>query len=159
MNTISRPSWLAALALAAAWFAPGPASPQTITETCGIYVIRNANQTDYIPVWGYSLTNAPLPLTKPGGQAQVDGVVCDRLALELRPNDYRVLTDLHVPFYVRSGIRTVALEVVDGQFRVRFLSGAPTDQERAQLADALDRAMDALTASASAPSAPATANH
>jgi hypothetical protein len=142
--------WLAALALAAACLAPAPAAAQAVTETCGIYVVRSAEQTDYVPILGYSVTNAPLPLTRPAGQAQVDGVVCDRLSLELRPNDYHVLTDLRVPFYVRSGVRTVALESPDGQLRVRFLTGAPTDAERTQLGEALDRAMDAVAAAAPA---------
>ncbi|MBY0563997.1 MAG: hypothetical protein K2P58_07400 [Hyphomonadaceae bacterium] len=126
-----------------------PAAAQPVTETCGVFVRQgaaDAEQTDYIPVFGYSVTNAALPLAAPPGQARIDGILCDRLTLELRPNDYRVLTDLRVPFYVRSGIRLVALEVADGQFRVRFLSGAPTEAERAQLADALDRVFDALEA-------------
>lgn len=146
MNTTARPYWMAALALAAACLAPAPAAAQTVTETCGIYVVRSAEQTDYIPILGYSVTSAPLPLTKPAGQTQVDGVVCDRLSLELRPNDYHVVTDLRVPFYVRSGVRMVALESPEGQLRVRFLSGEPTDAERTQLGEALDLAMDAVAA-------------
>jgi hypothetical protein len=124
-----------------------PAAAQPVTETCGVFVRQGAagaEQTDYVPVLGYSVTNAALPLTPPPVQAQIAGVLCDRLALELRPNDYRVLTDLRVPFYVRSGIRLAALEITDGQFRLRFLSGAPNEAEREQLAAALDRVLDAL---------------
>ncbi|MBL8536817.1 MAG: hypothetical protein JNM59_05380 [Hyphomonadaceae bacterium] len=135
----------ALIGLAAALCA-APESVAQVTETCGIFVRQGAEQVSYIPTPGYYVTNAATPLQRPPEQAQVDGVICDRLSLILMPNDYRVLTDLSVPFYVRSGIRLVALEIGQGQLQVRFLRGEPTEEERLQIAAAIDVAQDALIA-------------
>ncbi len=136
----------------AVFAALSPAAAQTVTETCGVFVAEPGQEATYVLLLDYSITNAELPLTAPGGQQNVTGVICDRLALELRPQDHRVLTDLRVPFYVRSGIRMAALEAPEGQFRIRFLRGEPSEAERSQLAEALDRAADDVEArSASSP--------
>lgn len=113
-----------------------------VDETCGILVRQDDERTSYIPVLGYSVMNAPSPLTRPPGQDQVDALICDRLSLVISPQDYRVLTDLRVPLYIRAGIRLIVLEVAEGQLRVRFLRGEPTDEERAQLAVALDQSQE-----------------
>jgi hypothetical protein len=142
---------LVVLVLAACAVLSAPVAAQTVTETCGVFVTEPGQATTYVPLFGYSVTSATLPLTAPGGVQNVTGVVCDRLALELRPNDHRVLTDLRVPFYVRSGIRMAALEAPEGTFRIRFLEGQPSDVERTQLGEALDRATDDVEARAAGP--------
>ncbi len=113
-----------------------------VDETCGVLAVQDENRTSYIPVPGYSVMNAPSPLTRPPEQERVDAIICDRLSLVISPQDYRVLTDLRVPFYIRAGIRLIVLEVAEGQLRVRFLRGEPTDEERAQLAVALDQSQE-----------------
>jgi len=133
-----------ALACAAPALAQEQSLPpiQRVDETCGILVREDAERTSYIPVPGYSVIASPSPLAGPQGYDQVDAVLCDRLSLVISPYDYRVLTDLRVPFYIRAGIRLIVLEVEEGQLRVRFLRGEPTDEERAQLAVALDQAQE-----------------
>jgi hypothetical protein len=129
-------------------FALQPAAAQSVTETCGVFITEPGQEAVHVPLAGYSITNSELPLTAPGRQQHITGVICDRLALELRAQDHRVLTDLRVPFYIRSGIRIAALEAPEGQFRIRFLEGQPSEAERTQLAEALDRATDEVEARA-----------
>lgn len=129
---------------------PAPAAPATrpqvqlLTtprqETCGIFVRQDATHVSYVLTPGYSVLTAVPPLAKPVGQDQVDAVICDRESIVIGPADYHVLTDLHVPFYIRNGARLAVLEVSGGQLRARFLRGQPTPAESQAMAAALDRA-------------------
>jgi hypothetical protein len=111
-------------------------------ETCGIFIRQDAEHVSYVPIPGYTILTAIPPLAKPAGQPQVDAIICDRESIFIGPQDYRVLTDLAVPLYIRNGARLAVLEVAEGQLRTRFLRGQPTPQESQALAAALDRAQD-----------------
>lgn len=128
-----------------------PAGPPVIApptgqqELCGVFVRQPASVT-YFPVEGFSVLTAPTPLTRPAGQPYVDAVICDRSSIFLGANDYRVLIDLSVPFFVRSGGRLATLEVDEGALRLRFVRGEPTADEAQALGVALDQAQTAAAA-------------
>lgn len=125
-------------------------------ELCGIMQITDATHASYIPIPGYTILQATPPFSAPPGAVQA--VVCDRTSVFLGPNDHRVITDLHVPLFIRSTGRIAILEAAEGQLRVRFHQGQPTAEEAQALAAALDRAnadmANVLRQAATAPSQP-----
>ena len=114
-----------------------------ISELCGVFYVE-PERGIYVPIQGYSIMAATPPLTAPPNQPRIDAIVCERPGLSISPNDYRVLTDLHVPLFIRAGERTVAMELDQGGVRLRFTNGAPLPEEMQGLRDALDRANDDL---------------
>lgn len=108
-------------------------------ETCGIFVRQDAEHVSYIITPGYTVLTAVPPLARPPGQPQVDAIICDRESIVIGPADYHVLTDLHVPFYIRNAGRLAVLEITDGRLQARFLRGQPTPAESQAMAAALDR--------------------
>lgn len=108
-------------------------------EVCGVFFVDPDRMT-YVPTPDYSLLSAATPLTAPPNQARVDALICDRPSMFIGPNDHRVLTDLHIPLFIRSGGRVGVMEFRQGQVHLRFSEGAPTDAERDAIAIALDRA-------------------
>jgi hypothetical protein len=125
--------------------APMIAPPPGQQELCGVFV-RQPVSVAYIPVEGFSILTAPTPFTRPAGQPYVDAVICDRASIYLGANDYRVLTDLSVPLFLRSGPRLATLEVHEGALRLRFVRGEPTPEEAQALGVALDQAQTAAAA-------------
>lgn len=122
--------------------APAMAQQQTAPqphEFCGVFQITSATSVDYIPLPGYSVLMATPPFTAPPGA--VHALVCDRTSIFLGPNDHRIITDLGVPFFIRSGGRIAILEIADHQLRLRFTQGAPTPQEQAAIGPAIERAL------------------
>jgi hypothetical protein len=125
--------------------APIIAPPPGQQELCGVFV-RQPASVSYIPVEGFSILTAQTPLARPSGQPYVDAVICDRPSIYLGANDYRVLTDLSVPLFLRSGPRLATLEVHEGALRLRFIRGQPTAEEAQALSAALDQAQTAAAA-------------
>lgn len=107
-------------------------------EFCGVFKNTDAEHTSYIPIPGFTILHGQPPFSAPPGS--LDAVVCDRPTLMMGINDHRVLTDMHVPLFIRSGGRIFILEVQDGHFAIRFTQGRPTAQEQQQLAAAIDLA-------------------
>ena len=68
-------------------------------------------------------------------------MVCDRTSIFLGPNDHRVITDIGVPLFIRSGGRIAVLEIADRQLRLRFTQGQPTPQEQAAIGPAIEGAL------------------
>jgi len=132
--------------------APSVAAPDAAAsqfEACGIFV-RQGGHSNYIALPDFSIITAPSPLTLPAGQPHPEAVICDRRSIFIARLDYRVMTDLHVPLFLRNGDRMATLEVVNGQLRIRFVHGEPTYEERVALVSALDDANGALQAPAAA---------
>jgi len=123
-----------------------PAAAQTARalapaqEFCGVLTQTGADTTSFVPATGYSLLNATPPLSMPAGQSNVGAIVCIRSTVFIGPHDHRVLTDLRVPLYIRDNDRIAVLEMQQGEIRVRFTRGQPTEIERQALASAIDRA-------------------
>lgn len=115
--------------------APQPQRPRP-PETCGVLSVGETSSFD--PLDGYSILWAMPPIVRPPGD--VDGILCIRSHIYLGVNDHRVVTDLGVPFFIRDATRLATLEQVDGQMRLRFVSGAPTPAESTALAAAIDAA-------------------
>ena len=142
-------TWIALAALALAVSLPGvtPAAAQTPTQdACGAISTGEDGALGLVATPGYTLLTAIPPLAPPPGAGSFAAIICDRTGIFLGPNDHRVLTDLHVPLYIRNAGRVAVLETVQGELRMRFQTGAPTPEEREALATALDRATDALLA-------------
>lgn len=108
-------------------------------ERCGVFQITDAEHVSYIPIQGYSILLAQPPFTAPPGAAHA--VVCDRTSIFMGPNDHRVITDLGVPLFIRSGGRIAVLEIADRQLRLRFTQGEPSPAERAAIGPAIERAL------------------
>lgn len=124
-----------------------PAQPQVnmvqeqmarLGEFCGVFKNTDAEHTSYIPIPNYSILHGQPPFSAPPGS--MDAVVCDRPTLMMGINDHRVITDMHVPLFIRSGGRIFVLEVQEGHFAIRFTQGRPTPTESQQLAAAIDLA-------------------
>lgn len=116
--------------------APAAAAP-AVQETCGV-LATGVESSSFTPVAGLSLLNATLPLARPEGD--VDGLLCIRSGIYLGPSDHRVVTDLGVPFFIRDATRLATLERTEGQLRLRFVRGAPTEAEAQAMGAAIDRA-------------------
>lgn len=131
---------LAGLALAT------PATAQQ--EACGAFSVTDAEHVSLIPAPGYTVLTAIPPLAFPGGQIDIDAVVCDRAGIFIGPVDHRVLTDLSVPLYIRHDGRIAVLEMREGRLQVRVSQGTLREGEADALAEALDRAEAAIAAGA-----------
>ncbi len=125
----------------------GSASAQTPGQDfCAALTVAEDGALSLTTTPGYTVWTAIPPLASPPGVAGYSGILCDRAAISIGPVDHRVLSDLHVPLYIRNSGRVAVLESINGELRIRFHSGAPTADEREALAAALDRATDALLA-------------
>lgn len=113
--------------------APAPAP----VETCG-FLSTGGEISSFSPLEGYSILAASPPLLRPAGD--VDAILCIRSAIYLGPQDHRVITDMHVPFFIRDASRLAVLEPADGRLSIRFLQGQPTPAEAQALGAAIDRA-------------------
>jgi hypothetical protein len=109
-------------------------------ELCGVFQITSPTTTEYSPLPGYSVLTAIPPFRAPPGS--VHAMVCDRTSIFIGPVDHRVITDLGVPLFIRSGGRIAILEIADHQLRLRFTQGAPTPQEQAAIGPAIERALN-----------------
>lgn len=114
--------------------APAPAPP---VETCGVLGVTGETSS-FSPLEGYSLLSATPPLVRPAGN--VSAILCIRSGIYLGPNDYRVITDLHVPLFIRDADSLAVLEPANGQLSIRFVRGRPTADEARDLGAAIDRA-------------------
>ena len=130
---------LAIAAALAAISAPAFAQGLPPIERCGVFQITDAEHVSYIPIPGYSILLAQPPYSAPPGA--VHAVVCDRTSIFLGPNDYRVITDLGVPLFIRSSGRIAVLEIADRQLRLRFTQGQPTPEEQVAIGPAIERAI------------------
>ncbi len=108
-------------------------------ELCGIFQITSPETVEYSPLPGYSVLTATPPFRAPPGS--VHAMVCDRTSIFIGPVDYRVITDLGVPLFIRSGGRIAILEIADRQLRLRFTQGQPTPVEQAAIGPAIERAL------------------
>lgn len=152
IRTLAMACALACVAMPAA----AQQQPAALThELCGAFQITGPETVDYIPIPGYSVLTATPPFRAPPGS--VHALVCDRTSIFIGPNDHRVITDLGVPFFIRSGGRIAILEIADRQLRLRFTQGEPTPQEQAGIGPAIERALndiDRLPAPQPAPAQP-----
>lgn len=114
-----------------------PAQAPRPPETCGVLAVGEGTSS-FEPVAGYSVLWARPPMARPEGD--VDGILCIRSHIYLGVNDHRIITDLGVPFFIRDATRLATLEQVEGQLRLRFVTGSPTPAESAALAAAIDAA-------------------
>ena len=112
---------------------------QPAVESCGVFQITDAEHVSYIPIPGFSILLGTPPFSAPPGS--VHAVVCDRTSIFLGPNDHRVITDIGVPLFIRSGGRIAVLEIADRQLRLRFTQGQPTPQEQAAIGPAIEGAL------------------
>lgn len=131
---------LACAGFAAAASAQTPAAPEpapAAQELCGVLEARGETLS-FTPIEGFSLLTATPPLTPPAGEA--DALVCIRAGVVLGPNDHRVISDLHMPLFIRTADRLAVLEMTDAGLRLRFLQGEPTQEEAQALSVAIDRA-------------------
>ena len=108
-------------------------------ELCGIFQITGPETVEYSPLPGYSVLTATPPFRAPPGS--VHAMVCDRTSIFIGPVDYRVITDLGVPLFIRSSGRIAVLEIADRQLRLRFTRGEPTPDEQAAIGLAIERAL------------------
>jgi hypothetical protein len=108
-------------------------------ELCGIFQITSPETVEYSPLPGYSVLTATPPFRAPPGS--MHAMVCDRTSIFIGPVDYRVITDLGVPLFIRSGGRIAILEIAERQLRLRFTQGQPTPAEQAAIGPAIERAL------------------
>ena len=118
--------------------APALAQP---LETCGILGMAG-DTSSFAPLEGYSLLTAAPPLLRPAGD--VDAILCVRSGIYLGPSDYRVITDLHLPLFIRDADSLAVLEPANGQLSIRFVRGRPTPEEAQALGAAIDRAHEEM---------------
>jgi hypothetical protein len=152
MNRIDPRAGLGALVCALMLLSSAAAqTPAPELEACAALVVAADGSLSLAGEPGYRVSTAIPPLAPPPGVAAFNGILCDRDRIFIGPVDHRVLTDLHVPLYIRNNGRLAILEVTAEGAQVRFNQGAPTAEEREALAIALDRATEALLAMPPAP--------
>ncbi|MEZ5959124.1 MAG: hypothetical protein R3C30_01685 [Hyphomonadaceae bacterium] len=127
------------LAMAVALFCVTTPALAQQYEGCGYLRITSPETVELVPLPGYSILTASPPFTAPPGS--LHALVCDRTSIFIGPNDHRVITDLGVPLFIRSGGRVAILEIADQQLRLRFTQGQPTPQEQAAIGPAIERAL------------------
>lgn len=119
--------------------ASGQANAGPEKGSCSIMAPDEDGQERIFPDPGISLGTQP-ELVFPAGFQAATAVVCDRRVLAIGDNDYRAITELNVPVFIRSHGRVLVFQIEEGQFYVKFIKGAPTDEEISAIQSALDRA-------------------
>ena len=89
---------------------------------------------------GFGVMSAPSPMVLPSAFAGAEALVCRRDTLFMSDNDYRVLTELSIPFAFGDGDRVVWLYVRTMRFLMHMDDGELTPPERDQIERALARA-------------------
>ncbi len=92
-------------------------------------MIQEGEQIHVELVPGFSVLNAEDPLRLPDGFDNVVAVMCGRTSILPITRDFRVVTDLMMPFNITSAGRAIVLEISNGQLRVRSIAGALTPDE------------------------------
>lgn len=107
-------------------------------ESCAVLVqTGDGVQVQAAPGWTVQGVSPPV---LPAGIDNIVAAMCDRDSIVPDVSDFRVVTDLLLPFNIRSGGRIIVLEISNGQLRARFLRGALTEAERAALQAAMNDA-------------------
>lgn len=127
------------LAMACALFCVATPALAQQYEACGYLRITSPETVELVPLPGYSILIGTPPFTAPPGS--LNAIVCDRTSIFIGPNDHRVITDMGVPLFIRSGGRVAILEIADHQLRLRFSQGQPTPQEQVAIGPAIERAL------------------
>jgi hypothetical protein len=114
------------------------AEPRALRESCGVLIAEETGSR-VVGVPGYSILDSSSPLRPPEEHPIILGVLCDRSDFGIADNDYRVLTELGVPFYLSAGEVTIVLEISNGQLRVRNIRGELTEAQLQLVQRALNR--------------------
>jgi hypothetical protein len=121
-----------------------PADQPTVAtvEECAVYFGANGEQEmPKLKVLGIS-ESAKFKLT-PDAPADVKVVACRRDAIVPARNDYKVL-EAGYAFAIISGGRAVTLEMVQGQPKMRLVTGALTETEKALMKEFFAHAREKL---------------
>jgi hypothetical protein len=92
----------------------------------------------------YSVEEAAPPLTLPPEASGAFAVICLRRTLYMSDKDYRVLTDLHLPFAFSDGDRVVWLYVENLRLLMQLDDGELTKEEREAIESAIGRAQEIM---------------
>jgi hypothetical protein len=131
---------LGVIAAATLMIAPQEQPPECIwivsqnTETVSVDASHIADQL-----------HAGLPLTSHPDQ-RPEAVICARNSILPQASDWRVISELGIPFFIRSDERLGVLEMVDGRIRYRLVVGEMADAEVESLLPILNALQSELLA-------------
>jgi hypothetical protein len=122
-----------------------PAGP-TLQEICSAWTATGAQGTPFPALKLLNQApNASLPQLPIAG---ANAVRCERNALIIGDQDYRVVTEYGAPLIVAAGGRVGALELQDGAFRFRMITGELTGAETAWVLQTINAAATAANSRA-----------
>jgi hypothetical protein len=127
---------------------PGAGPPAEAIAPC---VVSTKVGDQYLdsPLVGFDpAAPGPLPVLQANSGAVM--VACARSSLIPRVSDYRVLTEMHLPFAIKTGDKTLLIGVKGGQVQFAFPNGDATPEEMTTLRAVRDQMQSAMTAKTAA---------
>lgn len=113
-------------------------------ERCLAMVRNDQGESRALELPGYSVLTAPPPLRLPTGLTNVVALMCVRSSLFMSDKDYRVLTDLRLPFSISDGERMVWFHIADMRLLMHMDEGKLSAEEADRFARAVDRAQTVM---------------
>lgn len=107
-------------------------------------MVKRANQFTLKELPSFDPSILSIPLTPPSSAENASAVICQRTTIVPRPDDYRVLTEMHLPLALRTDRTTLWLMIESGQLKVRFKDGQATPDEMRAVQERLDEMQSAL---------------
>lgn len=120
-------------------------APQEQPPECIWIVSQNAETVSVDASHVADQLHAGLPLTSHPDQ-RAEAVMCARNSILPQASDWRVISELGIPFFIRSDERLGVLEMVDGRIRFRLVVGEMTEPEVESLLPSLDAFQSELLA-------------
>ncbi|HYD88529.1 MAG TPA: hypothetical protein VEA80_13720 [Vitreimonas sp.] len=109
-------------------------------EYCRAIISSPGSSTNIIELTDFSIMNGAGPVALPEGLANVAAILWRRETLVMSDRDYRVLTDLHLPFAFSDGDRVVWLYVENMRLLMHMDEGELSKDEQEQINGAIERA-------------------
>lgn len=117
-------------------FAPAVAAPG---ESC-VAMVQGDSGVHTVQIPSFAVAGTTEPLALPADAVGASAIMCVRQSLSMSDEDYRVLTQLHLPFAFSDGERVVWLYVEDERLLMHMDDGVLSSDERAQIEAAIARA-------------------
>ena len=127
---------------------PGSSTPANAIAPC-VITTKIGDQYFESPLAGFDPTN-PAPLPALGANSGAVMVACARSTLVPEISDYRVLTEMRLPFAIKAGAKTLFIGVKGGQVQFALPDGDATPEEMTAIRarrDQMQAALQAKTAS------------
>jgi hypothetical protein len=107
-------------------------------------MVKRADQFTLVELPDFDPAVLSVPLVPPSPAENASAVICQRTTIVPLPDDYRVLTEMHLPLALSTDHATPWLMIEAGQLKVQFKDGEASPEEMRALQARLDEMQTAL---------------